>query len=358
MLPLLGSCGSLTVERQVFPICLAVDVTETGQFLLTIQSPLGKPSTGVSDSGAGADGYEIIAAQGNGLFAGLHKLESTLPFPLNFSQLRLLVFSSDIAARYDLRPLLMDVFHFPSVRATASVMISEGTAGQLLHAQRSSYGLRLSTHLDTLVKQLHTNGYLPNSTIASAVQSIGSGRFDPLLCLGAVNPALLKKQSPPAESGGGGGGQGGSGGGGGGDKKEDSASVSAGLSPVLSEQDVAGNLLAEGANPVEFGGAAITANGYVVGYLSPRETVVYNHLVQNAKRRCAIHGESLQLQLIMDKGEPDVSEMVALMKKFQVLHADPLGFGNVAACSFLTNADWDAYGFEERYPVADLYVGE
>ncbi len=362
VLPFLGSCDTITLERQVFAICMSVDVTEDGQLLLTIQSPLGSPSTGVSDNAAGAEGYDIVAAQAEGLFEALHKIEAAIPFPLNFSQLRILILSAEVAGRYDLRPLLLDVFRFTGTRSNACVLVAQGSGTELLHAQKSSFGLRLSTHLDTLIKNLRASGYMPHTTLATCLKTIGSGRRDPLLSLGVINPTLQaaadeKKKGTPGSAGQE------STQGESSKKKEEgggSSAVFAEGGPVLHTEETAGFLLMQGTNPVELGGAAITSDGVVVGYLTIREMVMYNHLLLNAELRYAIDGESLQLQLIL-KDESDIEryydEMLAVVTKLQYLRSDAFGFGGLVAQAFYTDGEWNAYGFAERYPTAQVYIG-
>lgn len=356
VVPLLGRCGIVTTERQAYAVCMAVDLTEEGLFRLSLQCPNVQNPSGSSSSGEEdvAEGYIIVAATDESLTTAVYRLEATLPAPINFSQLRLCMFSSDVMAKYDLRPLLLELFRLPYMRSSALITVTQGKAYELLHAQRVTLGVRLSTHLDAIFKTLITNNYVPQSTLETCLTTIGSGRSDALLCLGAINPLLREKvagekdektQNDPQNSGGGG---------------ENSESAFADSFPSVLADDIPGMSLTEGPNPVEFAGAAITSNGFVVGYLSPREMVIYSHLMVNGKRRAAIDGDQLQLQILLNPEDFNTGmyfEMMALFEKFQALHADAFGFGNVVARSFLTKGELEAYGFAARYPSAGLYIG-
>ena len=192
--------------------------------------------------------------------------------------------------------------------------------------------MRLSTHMDTLLQNLASRGYVPQSSLASVLQDLGSRRRDPLLGLGAVNPLLQ-----PEQEGGG----------------EGEAEVFSGSVPVLEEKDAAGDLLLAGDNPLEIMGAAVVARERVVGTLSPRECVVFHHLQTKGRLGCAIREDGLQLQIRLapaDLSETILQEGRQLMQKLQALGSDPLGFANVSAHSFWTDGEWEAYGFGSVIP--------
>ncbi len=364
LVPLLSSFGITAPDRQVFAICIAIDLQEEDKFVLTVQAPQGKPVSGEpSDPSNGAAGYMIFGTVSNNLAHALHLLDTTLPFPITFCQLRLCFISTDVLTHHSLTSLTLDLFRFPSIRASANLVVVQGSAMEALKAQQSSFSMRLSTHIDTLLEHLVSNGYLPLSTLSICMQYLGSGRRDPLVGLGAVNPLI---QSTGDSGGGGstpGGGGSGSGGGtssGGDATKESSQSVFSRSYPVLEPTDIAGVTITQGGDPVEMMGAAVLNDGYMVGMLSPRECVIFHHLKSNGRLRCVIQGESLTLQILLkpeDINDTVLAEGDALVRKLQALGSDPFGFGNVSAHSFLTNGDWEAYGFHQRYPTAEVYVG-
>ncbi|MEA5013977.1 MAG: hypothetical protein VB099_05405 [Candidatus Limiplasma sp.] len=342
LFPLLGSCGITAPDRQVFAISMAIDLAENGGFVLTIQSPQGMPAGGEpAAASGGARGYAVYSAASGDLPHALHLLEASLPFPLNFSQLRLCFLSTGVLAEKNLESLALELLRFPSMRAQAVLLAVQGSAREALQAQRTTFSMRLSTHMDTMLQNLVAKGYLPQSSLGSVLQDLGSGRRDPLLGLGAVN-GLLASQGE---------------GSGGGEASQGAFSQSR---PVLEDADTAGSTLLMGDNPVEMMGAAVTALGRVVGMLSPRECVIFHHLKTNGRFLCAIQEENLQLQIRLsqeDLNDTILREGRALLEKLQALGSDPFGFANVSAHSFWTNEEWEAYGFRERYPSADVYIG-
>ncbi len=359
--PLLGSCGITEPDRQVFVICMAIDLAEDGQFSLTLQAPEGKAAGG--ETSGGGEAYRIFGGTSDDLAHALHVLETTLPFPANFSQLRVCFLSTELLTQYSLTEIAKTLFRYPSIRSSAHMLVVEGSAKEVLKAQKSSFSMRLSIHLDTLLNNLISKGYSPKGSLSTCMQYLGSGRYDPLLGLAAINPALEGEPKQPSTGGApesNEGGSGSSGGSGGNEKDQGSQSVFSKSIPTLDMTDVAGLALTEGGDPVEIMGAAALREGKVVGFLSPRECVIFHHLKTKGRLQCAIQGENLQLQVLLrpeDVNDTVVNEGTALLQKLQALGSDPFGFGNASTRSFWTLGEWEAYGFTNRYPGADVYVG-
>jgi len=360
--PLLTSCSLVTMERQIYPICLSVDATEDGKFQLALQAP--------RSSGSDDASYDIISATGDTLQDAMRVLSASTPYPLNFSQIRLCLIGYRLAATTPLRPLLRVLMEQPTMRPTAYVSIAMGNALDVLQNQQPDFGNRLSTHLSLLLDRMRQEFLLPDSTLSSCVRELSDGRTDLLIGLCAVNQNLIPEEKSAQKEGSsssGGGGGGGSGGGGGGS----SAGEGGGSSPafalgepwsdeLLPENVLAGMISHTSPNPVEYLGAAAVSEGRVSGVLTADETQLALRLLNEADRRVARHGEQLQLQIVL-KEESDLADELGrarvLMEKLQVLDSDALLFGGICAMGFWTNEEWDAYGFRGRYHTADVYVG-
>jgi len=342
---LLNSCSLVTMERQIYPICMSVDATEDGQFQLAVQAPR---SSGNDDAS-----YDIISATGETLDDAMRVLSASTPYPLNFSQIRLCLVGYRLAATTPLRPLLRTMLEQPTMRPTAYVSITLGSGLDVLQNQQPDFGNRLSTHLNLLLDRLRQEHLLPNSTLSACVRELSDERTDPLIGLCAVNPQLLpeeeaaqKEKMPP--SGG-----------------ESSASPAFALGEpwsddLLPENVLAGMISHTSPNPVEYLGSAAVSEGRVSGVLTADETQLLLRLLDEADRRVARSGDHLQLQILL-KPESDLAmdpgRIYALLSKLQSLDSDPLLFGGACAMGFRTNAEWDAYGFRGRYRDAEVAVG-
>ena len=323
----LTGCSHTYLERQIYPICLSVDMNEEGLYELSLQSPKS------SENAA----YDILSGTGESPQDALRVLAASTPYPLNFSQIRLCLIAYDLAAVTPLRPLLRTLFELPGMRPNAQVMIAQGKAQEVMKAQKPDFGQRLSTHLTILFERLEREQTLPDSSLSYCVRELGDGRSDLLLGLCAVHDALKPKPSAqPAFSVG--------------EPWSDQ---------LLPENEIAGLLSRTGPNPVEYIGSAAVSDGRVCGMLDGRETQLAVRVLNEAERRVAISGNHLQLQVKIKRGtalEGQEEHILALVGKLQSLHSDALLFGCEASRAFLTDAQWQALRFREGYPEADAVV--
>jgi len=349
--PLLSSCSLVTMERQIYPICLSIDATGEGKFQLALQAP--------RSSGSDDATYDIISATGDTLEDTLHVLSASTPYPLNFSQIRLCLIGYRLAATTPLRPLLRTVMELPTMRPTAYVSIALTTGLDVLQNQQPDFGNRLSTHLNLLFDRLQQEHLLPDSSLAYCVRELSDDRCDLLIGLCAVNQNLIPEEQKAgkegaAQSSGGSGGESGSG-----------SSPAFALGEPWSDELLPSNVLAgmishTSPNPVEYLGAAAVSEGRISGVLTADETQLCLRLLSEADMRVARSGDRLQLQIIL-KEENDLVDdqprIYDLMVKLQALDSDPLLFGGACAMGFRTNDEWEQYGYRRRYKDAEVFVG-
>ncbi|MDD5897477.1 MAG: hypothetical protein PUE14_03125 [Clostridia bacterium] len=343
--PLLSSCSFVNLERQIYPICISVDATDDGRFLLAIQAP--------RSSGTGSDSasYDIVSATGETLQEALRLLSASTPYPLNFSQIRLCIISYRLASTTPLRPLLRVLMEQPTMRPTAYVSIALGRGLDVLQNQQPDFGMRLSTHLTLLLDRLRQESILPDSTLSACVRELSDGRCDLLIGLCAVNQRLVKQEESA--------GQDSSGQDGGSDSSPAFAPGQPGQQELLPQNVLAGMMNHTSPNSVEYLGSAAVSEGRVSGVLTADETQLVLRLLNEARRRVARHGEELQLQIVLKQKSDlalETQRVEQLVQKLQVLDSDALLFGGICAMGFSTNAQWDAYGFRSRYHQAGVAV--
>ena len=349
--PLLTSCSLVTMERQIYPICMSVDATEDGKFQIALQAP--------RSSGSDDATYDIISATGDSLSDALRVLSASTPYPLNFSQIRLCLIGYRLASTTPLRPLLRTIMEQPSMRPTAYVSVAMGTGLDVLQNQQPDFGNRLSTHLNLLFDRLQQEHLLPDSSLSYCVRELSDERSDLLIGLCAVNQQLIPEEKKSQKEGSSSGG-----GGGGGDEGGSSSPAFALGEPwsdeLLPENVLAGMISHTSPNPVEYLGSAAVSEGRVSGVLTADETQLALRLLAEADMRVAREGESVQLQIIL-KEESDLAaqqeRITTLMTKLQSLDSDPLLFGSICAMSFRTNAQWEQFGFRSKYNEAAVAVG-
>ena len=344
LLPVLSSCSLVTMERQIYPICLSVDATDDGQFQLAVQAPR---SSGNDDAS-----YDIISATGETLQDALRVLSASTPYPLNFSQIRLCIVGYRLASTTPLRPLLRTLMEQPSMRPTAYVSVALGRALDVLQNQQPDFGMRLSTHLNLLINRLQQERLLPDSTLSYCVRELGDGRCDLLIGLCAVNSRLLPEEDAAQKEG------------------SSSSGSEGGSSPafalgepwsdeLLPENVLAGMISHTSPNPVEYLGSAAVSDGRVSGVLTADETQLCLRLLEEADMRVSRNDQDVQLQIILPENSPLAAQqerIAALMGKLQSLDSDPLLFGGVCAMGFRTNEQWRQFDFRSRYAGAAVAV--
>ncbi len=342
--PSLSGCSYTYLERQVYPICLSVDMDETGRYAIGVQAP-------AAMSEGSQPVYDVLTATGDTFDDAFNTLAASTPYPINLSQIRLCLIGYYLASTTNLRPLMRTLLEQPSMRPNACVMISLGSAAEVMAAQKPDLGMRLSTHLNMLFEQLRQDELLPDSGLAACVRDLESGMTDPLLLICALNAQLVEGQEGGGESGGSGGGSGGG---------EEAAATFVTGEPwsdaLLPEDLLAGMLPHTSVNPVEYLGSAAVADGRISGVLTARETQIAVHALRHCERRLAVDGDHVQFQLLVTReDEREVTQEV--LSKLQSLHCDAMGFGWVAASRFLTDAEWEAFGFDRRYREGEAVVG-
>jgi len=347
-LPLLCACGSATLDRQVYPICLSVDMTEDGGFCVGVQAPRASAGSSVS--------YELLTATGEDLDAALRTLAASTPYPLNFCQIRLCVFGYRLAATTPMRPLLRTLLEKPTMRPSAYVSVALGNALDVLQYQQPELGTRLSTHLGLLLSRSQGENLLPDSTLAYCVRELADGSCDPLIGVCAVNPKLLSQKQDSQSAGGESGGE----------SQDGGSSPAFALGEPWSDAPLPEGILAgliphTSQNPVEYLGSVALSHGRVSGVFTADETQLLLRVREEAQLRVARDGEAMQLQILLPKGSPlagDLAAIRALVQKAQALRSDPFRFGCVCSMGFYLDESFRRFGFDRKYPTAALWVGE
>lgn len=346
-LPLLSSCSFVMIERQIYPICLSLDADDNGNFQIGVQAPRFSGSTTSQAS------YDILTATGETIDDALRTLSASTPYPLNFSQIRLCLVGYRLAATTNLRPLLRKVLELPTMRPTAYVSISLGTALSVMQNQQPDFGMRLSTHLSLLLDRMQKEHLLPDSTLASCVRELSDGRSDFLIGVSAVNTRLIPEEKEA--------------------QKESSTENQGGASStpafaigepwsdaLLPPNALAGMIPHTSVNPVEYLGSAAISHQRVSGVLTADETQLALRLLSEATLQTAREGEQLQLQIWLEE-ESDLARnqeaIYEVVSRLQALRSDALTFGRICSMGFYTDEAWQSYRFDRRYPTASVWVG-
>lgn len=343
LLPMLTACNFVTLERQIYPICMSVDMDAENRVRIGVQAPRADGNTNAS--------YEILTATGDTFHEAMQVLSAATPYPLNFSQIRLCLLGYPMAVKTELRPLLRSILELPTMRPDCYVSVSLGSALDVMQYQQPDFGMRMSTHLSLLLSRMRKSRLIPDSTLSSCVRELSDGRCDLLIGVSAVNRQLLPEEEKSKQQSGGG-------------EQQQSATPAAAMGEpwsdaLLPPEMLAGMLPHTSQNPVEYLGAAAVADGRVSGLLTADQVQLALRLMEEATLKVAREENSLQLQIFLPKESPlaqSTEAIYGLMETLKALNSDPLTFGCIASMGFWTDAAWEKYDFHSRYPSAQVVV--
>ncbi|MBQ9943010.1 MAG: hypothetical protein IJO67_01480 [Clostridia bacterium] len=359
----LSGCMSREVEEQLLVILMGVDRMEDGNLVLTVKVPSNtagdvSASSSSEDASKGGNqmGYLTLSATGHHFSDALELLLATTPRSLNFSQVREVVISRQVAETKECTLLLQKLYSLPRMHTQAVVVICDGEAGKFVEEQKPYVGSRLSRYIEVSLQNYAGKGFVPTTSLAQAVQEIGYGWQDPLLILGALPQ---DKEGAP--------------------EKENVLNVDA------------DQLHATSINAVKLFGAAATDGEKVSGTLTGYEMALVSLMLGQSQSLSLWDDQGFSLPLyarapatLRVEGEeklmltvsmvcevhyrsttpPDEEkirgrledELESTLRKLQSLRCDALGFGGRHMRRFATVQAWENFNWREKYARADVQV--
>jgi len=210
---LLSGCwDALPVERRAFVTALGVDwLPEPPHYNVTIVHPLMDERR--------ARENRVLTIRANSVSEALTVWNHTNGQHLSLAVLGTLVIGED-AAKQALSPVINDLCSYPDLRLGAYVIVTRGTAQELLSVQPPAHQL-IAVHLRSLLDRAIFRRDAPHSTISEFTTHMMTPGMDAITALvspiGTLDRRQAGKQAAAAEpdgqqAGGGGGGGGGNGG--------------------------------------------------------------------------------------------------------------------------------------------------
>lgn len=359
---LLTGCMSRRVEEQLLVILMGVDRTQDGNLVLTVKVPSNTAgdvgsATNSEDASKGGNqmGYLTLSATGHHFSDAMELLQATTPRSLNFSQVREVAISREVAQTEECSYLLQKLFNLPRMHTQAVVVICEGEAKKFVEEQKPYVGSRLSRYIEVSLNNYAGKGFVPTTSLSQAVQEMSFGWQDPLLILGAL---------PKDKEG----------------------------APEMNVLNVdADELHSTSINAVKLFGAAATDGEKVSGTLTGYEMALVSLMLGQSQSLSLWDDQGFSLPLyartpatLKVTGEeklklhvsmvcevhyhspypPDEEkirvrleeELESTLRKLQSLRCDALGFGGRYMRRFATVQEWEAFGWREKYVQADVAV--
>ncbi len=344
---LLGGCQDTgEVENQAYVLVLALDAVGDGGLALTARVPKIGKSDAQGDKGeSGSSPYLTFSVTAPSWSAALDALQWATPRRINLSHIEMIVASEALASRPSFASLMNGMADTPHLYTNARFVICPGSARSFLEAEETVIGTRLSSEIHTMLSQYARQGFIPDACLADACYCANGIYGDPIAIWGDL-----------AEDG-----------------SEDGAPISVTKSPMRQR----------------FSGAALFRGGRFVQALSKHETRLLNLIrgqcrtlcytwqdqaiefpLRSSSRAVRIEGSDITLSLRLKLGAPGGfgekelstlrqsmrNDIARLVGDCQRLGIDPFGFAESASGHFVTNAQWLAFDWRNRFARAPLDI--
>lgn len=178
MTVLLGGCTALPAEERSFAVALGVTHAEG---LWTACARVPTYQTG--------GGYATVTGEGPTLESALGALDAASPMELDLGQLRLLVFSAELARSERFPVALTTLAGRHDLRMGASLAVTQEDVQALMDALTPTTGSRLSKSIDVLLETRVVQGTLLQASL-SEVMRMGE-RQSPVLMNAALESGAL-----------------------------------------------------------------------------------------------------------------------------------------------------------------------
>lgn len=149
----LSGCGmvSANVDEQSYVLLLGVDKGEGHTLRLTARAPAAK---------AGSEDM-ISSAEGDSFTSALNALNASTSKALSYSQLALLIFSSELAREDIFDTLINEISRASELHNTGIVMVSSGRADAFVNAAKAEPDEMLSKSIEARLKTLWGQNAIP-----------------------------------------------------------------------------------------------------------------------------------------------------------------------------------------------------
>jgi len=379
-----GCYDAEEVTEWAYVYSIGMDKGVTDKLRMTVQIPKAQAtSAGGQAEGSGVDqksNIETITIDCPSFYAGVNMLNSFVSKRINYTHTKFLVFSEELA-REGIDIYLTAFLRGRQIRRQIYVIVSKGPSSEFLTQNQATLTTSLSRKQQYIMNQSDTTGFYENTTYGDMLNDLKSPYSQPIAVLGSVNYG--NNLLPP----------------------DGNSEI-----PFKTVGDYyAGELARSGGSKVEFLGTAVFNGGKMVGELNGDETRVMMMIRDDFKRgfftipdpvspEKAISLDvrkqkppNIKIKFAEDKVRIDVkifleADILAVqstidyenkeklpilenafkelmkkqvdktIKKCQDLNADVFEFGNIAAMSFNTVEEFEAYNWLGSFKDTEIHT--
>ena len=392
-LALLGGCWDKhELEDHIFVIMLGLDKADEDNILVTVAYPVTQTNIGGAES---QGDYAVVSAKAPTVAQAMSLFGITLAGPLSLFSTKTLVLSEELARDDALRHIFSSG-RYEQMRNNTGVLVSKGGAAEFIAARVENPAIDPLRQEDLLLEQANYSAYYRPMQLLDFMVSLQAENMDAAAMYGGV-AIKAKEEAQQSDNAGGGANQGGS--------EQDQTGQAQANEPVRRGY-MPGRAPITGENHTQVSGLAIFSGQRMVGALDSFETQTLDMLTKSRTRkvlsladphspddtitvsimptrrgstraylvggiptfeinvylRCNIehiragagYDQDFLEEYIRRECLRNMEELIdALQNRYR---ADLLGLGNRLARSFATIQEWEAFGWRERYPDADIRV--
>ena len=356
----LAACAqSEQVENQAYAVVMGIDRTDNGDMEITVQLPKIAASGGESEgSGKSDSSYFQVSVKGSNYEAALERLHWAVPRNLNFSQLKTVVFSREVAESEDFAKLIKSVVQTERLFTAAYVVVCEDNAKEFVEAMKPAMGSQLSADITATFEHYYSHGIIPNSTLADLYYRGMSFYSEPMAIYGVLNKQDAQQEAAEADA------------------------IAGTPTEFSSEVD----------SEIEtyYLGAALFSKNVMCGLFNEEQTVITNLLRNEVKSieyeydgqslefspigKCKIRidtdAEPVQIQIeihLSAVSQQEMPDMAKLQERFesdvrkvisaaQAYGIEPFEFSGIATRNFSSIEKWREFNWQEKFSAADVEV--
>ncbi len=167
---LAGCWDGVEIDDQCYLLFLALDKTEKGGIQLTTEIPSviksGDAAQNGSENGQGKEAPpNMVTTAGIDIFDAIDTLNAGVPLNVNMSQLKVIVFSEELARDGMFISLINDLLSIRNIRRTAMMIICAENAGEFAEKVIPTAGMELGKSMEVAVSSYAKSSYLPPSRL-------------------------------------------------------------------------------------------------------------------------------------------------------------------------------------------------
>lgn len=153
------ACTALPAEERSFAVVLGIGRTD-GQWIACARVPTYQTS----------GGYTTVTGEGETMEAALAAIDAASPMQLHLGQLRLLIFTAELARSDAFPSVIRTLSARHDLRLKVAVAVTDAELIRLMDAMEPANGSRLSKSLDVLIETRISQGTTVSSTLSDVIR--------------------------------------------------------------------------------------------------------------------------------------------------------------------------------------------